>query len=456
MFAIPGILGLLTFIYVRPQEIVDALAKIPFLYLFLALAALGYAVDLRLRITRPVATPQLPWVALFLLWQIVNLVVVTPPELFMLQFINTGVTFVLFFVLAQGIQTFKVLQLVGAVVIGFSLFVAAVGVHQGYAPTGCVVLDPAERDSTDPDGRPCETAEQCYGQGAEPGAEYGCERVGLFRTTTIEDRVRYRGVLKDPNDLALTVSVGFALLIGLASARRKPGTYALLVAGGVLTAWCVVLTKSRGGQLVFLAVVGVYFLKRMGWRGILLAMMLAAPLLLKGGRSGAEASQSANERYEAWAAGVAMFRNHPLTGVGKGAFGEYHYLTAHNAYVLAPAELGFPGMFLWTVILYLSIKIPLQAVRDFARVPGARVARVWSMALLAAMAGMCVGILFLSFTYHYVLWIYFGLCGALYSSIHSHAPTWRVRVTGAELAAIALGDLAFLGLVEVVTRLKGF
>ena len=54
-----------------------------------------------------------------------------------------------------------------------------------------------------------------------------------------------------------------------------------------------------------------------------------------------------------------MWRSHPFLGVGLGQFGEYHYLTAHNSYLLALAELGFPGMVLFSSIVYLSIKIPV-------------------------------------------------------------------------------------------------
>lgn len=456
MFALPGIIGLLIFIYVRPQEIVEPLARVPFLYMFLALAVFGYIVDLRLRITKLVPTPQLLWAVLFLAWCIVNVVLITPSSMFVPQFINAGVTFVLFFVLGQSIQTFKVFQIVVTVVISSALLVTLVGVHQGYAPKGCVIRDPMEPDATEPDGRPCETVEQCEGPDAEPGAEYGCEKVGVFRTSTIGGRVRYRGVLRDPNDLALTISAGFALLIGLASARRRLGSNVLLVVGGVLIAVCVSLTQSRGGQLVFLTVLGVHFIKRLGWRGIVIAALLAGPLLALGGRSGEEASQSANERFEAWSAGIGMFRQHLIMGVGKGAFGEHHYLTAHNAYVLAPAEIGFVGLFLWSVVLYLSVKIPFQAVRDFANVEEARVARAWGMALLAAMAGTMVGIVFLSFTYHYVLWIHFGLCGAYYSAVKSHAPTWKVGISAKELCLVAVADVVLLVGIAFVIKWKGF
>jgi len=58
------------------------------------------------------------------------------------------------------------------------------------------------------------------GAGAEPGAEYMCERPGLFGTCSIGGgRVRYRGSLNDPNALALTTV--FALPMAFAFFERK-------------------------------------------------------------------------------------------------------------------------------------------------------------------------------------------------------------------------------------------
>ena len=51
--------------------------------------------------------------------------------------------------------------------------------------------------------------------------------------------------------------------------------------------------------LVFLAVLAAYFVKRFGFRGLALGATLAFPLLLLGGRSGAEASSSTLERIDA-------------------------------------------------------------------------------------------------------------------------------------------------------------
>jgi O-antigen ligase len=188
-------------------------------------------------------------------------------------------------------------------------------------------------------------------------------------------------------------------------------------------------------------------------RGFLLGSLLALPLVLLGGRSGEEASTSTMERIDCWSEALSMWRSHPLLGVGLGQFGEYHYLTAHNSYLLALAELGFPGMVLFSTIVYLSVKIPVLALRRTAP-SGAETVRPWATALLAAFAGLGVGMFFLSFAYHYVLWIYLGLSGALYSAIRTHDPAFRVPFRWTELAVVAIADCGVIGLVHFYARWK--
>jgi O-antigen ligase len=166
------------------------------------------------------------------------------------------------------------------------------------------------------------------------------------------------------------------------------------------------------------------------------------------------------ERMECWQEAVAMWREHPVLGVGLGQFVEHHYMTAHNSYLLAVAELGLPGMLLFGIILYLSTKIPYallrhMSVRTSAELRlGAPLANAWALALLAAFAGLAIGIFFLSFTYHYVLWIYFGLSGALYSAVHRHDPTFRVRFGGRDFALVLSVALAIIVFVFFYTRWK--
>ncbi|HEX2878970.1 MAG TPA: O-antigen ligase family protein [Polyangiaceae bacterium] len=462
MFAIPGIIALIVLIYARPQEFVERLRVVPLLYLFFGLALFGAIIDLRVKNTHLSVTPQLPWVAVFFAWASSSVLLQARGDAFG-QIMGLGICVALFVLIAHGVQSFRGLHAVAGAVLAMVLLVCGVGAHQGFAPTGCVVVDESNPNDTSTgraDGRPCSAPRECYLGEAEPGAEYRCERIGLFGTTSIgRGRVRYRGILQDPNELALAGAVGLPLAFAFGQARRRWLTPKILgVLALLLVSLCAVLTGSRGGQLVFLIVLAAYFGRRVGAVGFLIGGVLALPLLLLGGRDGDDASSSTLERVDCWAEALSMWRDHPLLGVGLGQFGEYHYKTAHNAYLLALAELGLPGMLLFGVIVYLSAKIPLQALRHVGQrsaqgsLAGVRLTQAWAMGLLAAFAGLAVGIFFLSFTYHYVLWIYFGLSGAFYSALHRHDPTFRVACGVRDFALIGLINLAVIVGTYLTTR----
>ena len=464
MFAIPGIIALVVFIYARPQEFFERLRVVPLLYLFVGLVLFGIVLDLRVGNSRLRATPQLPWVLLFFVWASFS-VLVRAPGSALEHIIALSICVTLFMLLAHGVQSFRALHLVAAAVLAMVLFVCSVGAEQGFAETGCVVVDESvtgDSASGKPDGRACVTPRNCYDGDAEPGADYQCEKIGWFGTTSIgHGRVRYRGVLQDPNELALAGGVGLPLAFAFGQVGKGSfGRRALGVVSFALVLLCAVLTASRGGQLVFLAVLATYFVHRFGVVGLLLGGVLALPLLLLGGRGGEDASSSTLERMDCWAEAISMWRSHPVLGVGLGQFTEHHYMTAHNSYLLALAELGFPGMLLFGAVLYSSAKIPVAALRHLrgAVAPeiqaGAELIRAWAVALIAAFIGLAVGIFFLSFTYHYVLWIYLGLSGALYSAVRKHDSTFRVRLSGVDLALITLANVAIIVFVFFYTRWK--
>jgi hypothetical protein len=463
MFAIPGIIALVIFIYVRPQEFFEPLRALPLLYLFFGLALYGALVDVRVGNLRLRSTPQFPWVLAFLVYASCTVVIRRPSDAFG-HIMGLTICVALYALVAHGVQTFRALHVVAGTVLGMVLVVCGVGAHQGFAPTGCVVVDETIRGdqaSGKPDGRPCDSVRSCYLGDAEPGAQYLCERIGLFGTTSVgRGRVRYRGVLQDPNELALAGGVGLPLAFALGRVpKRTLGRGALVLLTLALVMLCAVLTRSRSGQLVFMAVVGVYFLRRFGWKGVLLAGTAALPLLVLGGRSGAEADKSTSERMDCWMEALLLWKSHPFTGVGLGQFGEYHYLTAHNSYLLTLAELGPIGMLLFSIIIYVSLKIPFGVLRHIPAngaldtSGAAAVARPWATALLAAFAGLAVGIFFLSFAYHYVLWIYVGLAGALYSAVRTHDPTFRVRFGLPDLVLVAAANAGIIATVYFYTRL---
>ncbi len=447
MFAIPGIVLLLVQGYLRPQEFFVALQSVPFLYLFFALALFGLAVDLKLRHTQLVASPLLPWALAFVGWALVTIGMRLPSGV-QPAATELAIPLTYFFLLSQGVQSFRALATVAATLLVIGLCLAAVGVHQGTAPFGCFKLNPEARDASGVyDGRSCTTEVECQAGDAEPDADYLCERVGLFGTSSVAGgRVRYRGALQDPNELALTLAVGLPFAFAFFELKRSGPRLLLLALALALIGGCVFFTKSRGGQLVFLTVLAVYFTRKYGARGLILGAVFAAPLvLLAGGRSDADASSQ--ERIEMMHAALDLLRWYPGRGVGYGQILEYNPLTAHNSYALAGAELGFPGLFLSTALLYLSGKIAITILRRYADDRDAAVARTWALALLASLAGMSIGIFFLSFCYHFVFWFYIAFAGALHQATRAHDPKLDVRMERRDwlrLAAIDIGIVAFL------------
>ncbi len=457
MFAIPGIAALVVFILVRPQEYLLLLQRVPFLHLFAVFALVGWVIDVRLRRTQPMGTPALPWAIAFLGWGIVTVAVVVP-EMMISKVLEMVILFTLYGTIAHGIQRFRSFQIVAGVVAIVCVFVAAVCMHQGLAPFQCVAGEEMTGESVGrPDGRPCESHESCKGPDSEPGMQYRCEHVGINDMHSVEGRVRYRGDLQDPNEVALVLAVGgISFLAAFMRRKRDTAIRFLTVIGIGICVVTIMMTQSRGGQIAMMLVFFVYMVRRYGWWAFAPAAMMAIPLLVFGGRSDESSEMSTMERYEAWATGLELFRNSPLFGVGAGQFVEHHYLTAHNSFVLTFSELGFPGLVLFVSMIYISIKSVLRGLRMLVKVPGAEAAQVWGMALLGSLAATTFSISTLSFAYKPVLWILFGLVGAWTSCIRHHDPSFNVRLSWKDFGIIVFACLAFVTvLLPLFLKAKG-
>ncbi len=456
MFALPGICALMFFMLARPQEYFDVLQRLPLLYLFCGAAIGGFAIDLRLRRLQPVASPTLPWVLLFLSWVIIC--DVKAGTALVPHLIEVAIILTLYGTIAHGVQRFRAFHVVAGTMMVTCLILAFVCFHQGFQDRMCIAVDPEHPGEGTPDGRACATHEECNNSpDADPASDYKCEKLGLFGTYSVEDRVRYRGELHDPNELSMTVSIGaFAFLLAFAMLKRNVRWTVLAIAGTVIVFGAVVMSQSRGGQAVFLLVIGVFFVKRYGFAGLMVGVMLALPVLMLGGRSGSSADESTQLRYDAWLAGLGMFKESPVFGVGHRLFSQHHFMTAHNSYVLTLAELGIIGFFLFTCLLYVSIKVLWRGVRELEDVPGAEVARTWGLTLLAGFIGMCFSISTLSFAYHTVLWIFLGLAGAYGSAVRHHKPDFEVKLTGRDLLGVGVFVVAFTFVIlPIFLRWKG-
>lgn len=440
MLALPGLLLLVFVDFLRPQEYFAALRGVPLLHLAVALAAFGFVLDLRLGLSRLRPAPHLVATVLFVLWCLTTVAVRAPDQLGA-RAMALLIPFAIYLLLSHAVQSFRSLEALGALLLGIAVCLAVLGVHQGLSSTECHRLVPREGGG-DPlyirDGRPCVQRVDCTGEDAEPGSSYACEKTGLLGTSSIHGRVRYRGSMEDPNDLSLALGIAIPLAFAFYDRSRSLARLLLVLVTVALAGLCAIFTQSRGGQLVFLAVLAVFFVKRVGVRrGLAVGLALALPMLLLGGRSGGESSTY--ERTVCWWVGMHLFADFPLAGVGYGQFMEHHRITAHSSHVLAAAELGLPGLVLWVTILYLAAKIPLEAQRAHAHV-----ARSWGLGLFASLAGLVVGITFLSHTYKDITWIYLSLSGVLYQAVKQHDPAFEVRFGRRDAALVGVISVGLL------------
>lgn len=450
MLALPGIVGLIVAVYLRPHEWTGPFAAIPFLQIAMGLTVLGLLADILLGSARLTAVPTLLPAALLTVWCIATLAL-REPSLVSTRAPIVLLPFAVYAILTQAVQSARGLATVSVTLLLTGFFIAVVGADQGRSEWGCVQWNPqVSNDRGVSDGRSCpvdedhtpvEAAAACL-IGGEREAVYRCERVGAFAMVTVDSgRIAYLGVLADPNELALAISLAVPFAFALFEIRKTLVRFVLLFAslGFIVTA--LVLTRSRGGQIALAAVLGAYFVRRQGkLQGALVAAAFAAPLALLGGRSSDSAAQSSLDRLTTAGAGIKLLLAYPIRGVGYSLYTIHHPLTAHNAYILAAAELGLFGLVLFCLLLLLCFKINL-AVLDypFARSdPDARALRALAMAEIAALAGLTLGVFFLSWTYHFVLWIHLGFSSAFFTVMQRKDPRFTVRATPGELAAITV------------------
>jgi hypothetical protein len=105
-------------------------------------------------------------------------------------------------------------------------------------------------------------------------------------------------------------------------------------------------------------------------------------------------------------------------------------------------------MIAWSSILFGNFKTAIRALTLVTDSNG-EIVRIWSLAFLAAFAGLSIGVFFLSFNYHYVYWIYTGMVGALAGVVTRHLPNFRIAITRKELGLLTFGGLLLQLLIFV-------
>ena len=442
----------------RPQEIWPFLNAFRLLDVFTALAAIGVGIDFALRKLRHAYSPQLPFLVAFILCAYFTSGLFAGRQGITLATTRAVIAAVFMLAVTYGSRTPTRLHWLIGLIIGLATVVGAIAIHQGRTEPACleipVLFDDTREDDDfmgEPDGRTCENRGDCT-KGGRGDVDYECERLGMFHTVTVERRVRWRGQLSDPNELAVFLGATIPFLLAMITIYKRWVATVVCLALIVVALYAVILTQSRGGQLVVAVVFAVYFAMRYGVKGVIAAGILALPVVLLGGREGVNADASADERQGVLYDAITSFVRHPI-GQGIDQFTDEHRITAHNAYVLAAVDLGIVGFYAWTGLLWASLKIPITVMRR----PPANLdpkLRAFAVALTVSLIGISIGIFFLSFTYKQLLFVWLGIAGALYGAVKDEDPTFEVRIGGKDIAGIVIGGLMMLGIIFVYTRLN--
>ena len=267
---------------------------------------------------------------------------------------------------------------------------------------------------------------------------------------TLAGEGRAGGGTGNPNFFAAIQVITLPLILVLAVYEQRMFRRGFLVLAAIINLGSVLSTLSRGGTLSLLLVVLLLLAlparaifttrahKALAVGVILLAATLfvyrysgdVAPRLLSivGGSQGTDAGSG---RLGIWPAAWNEFTEHPVTGIGFGAFVEVSvdrildtpisqdfelFATepkeVHNAYLGTMTELGLPGLVLFLGLMVSTIVALLRTARRAREVGEQYVASV-ATAIVVGLAGWSVGSVFAESETARPRWIMIGICLAL-------------------------------------------
>jgi hypothetical protein len=409
--------GYLALIYIRPGEILPALAGLPIVMIY-SLIALAVVVVTQLH--RPWTLFDIPhdWALLCLS---VAVVVSNLAWGWFDGAYRAAITFLpaifTYFLIRLAVTTPGQLRRIVRLVIVLSLFQAANGIVQFHTGTGLGGVTTIEHSGDSVEEDP---------------------------------RIRGTGIFQDPNDLAmaLLIAVPF-LLTDLFSRTGSAARRALSASALVPIVLAILYTGSRGGMLGFVMILVLFSARRYGRLAGATVAILAIVLTTALGSATRIAEmdsreESAQGRVQAWSVGLGLFKTHPIFGVGFGRFTEFHERVAHNSFVHVLAELGLAGILPAVAAVYWFFKglRPQSTAPDSAK----RDASLGRDLVLVG-AGFFASALFLSRQYVPITYLVLGL-GASQAALAR--PT--VRSTSRDAAWIAVLTAAGIFGIYVAVR----
>ncbi len=244
-----------------------------------------------------------------------------------------------------------------------------------------------------------------------------------------------KGILENPNDLAINIAINFPLCVAFFFAAKKTAAKLFWSVSLVFMAYGVVATYSRSGLLAMVVTV-IICIWEFGIRGKRTVVIVSAALaafvsvgvvlvtphylvrvesIFRGNIQGSGDRNSLEARKELLKESLILMVRHPVFGIGPGNFGSYTltWRVAHNTYSELGAETGLPGVFLYVLMLLLSMR-KIKRVRKLPGYQSSEDIRLWTSALWAALAAYISGAMFASTEYNLFPYFMVGYICAVY------------------------------------------
>ena len=193
-----------------------------------------------------------------------------------------------------------------------------------------------------------------------------------------ELRKRVFSTWENPNILAAYLDIVICVLLGLL-AKLEDKTTRIWLGGAIVACLaCLAMTYARGAFLTIVVILAGYGILRD--KRILLAVivviagiLLLDPVLLERMKTAFSVADTSSEmRIAMWESTVQMIMDHPVLGIGWGAYwmvyplydtyivdGSVTLVHAHNIYLNYPAEIGLLGGAAFFVCFFKSMGVAL-------------------------------------------------------------------------------------------------
>ncbi len=178
-------------------------------------------------------------------------------------------------------------------------------------------------------------------------------------------RLKGQNFLNDPNDFAQLLVCTLPLTFMFWRPKRIPQNVLIVFPMVAVIIYGIYLTHSRGALLAVMAVALVASRRTIG---TIPSVIFSAGLLVAakavnatGGRD--ISAQAGEDRTALWGDGLQLLKEHPIFGAGYNQMADLIGKTAHNSIIVCAAELGFFGLFFWSLFLFPTLRDALAVAK---------------------------------------------------------------------------------------------